>query len=179
MVARSRTRPPTLTSSTCSRTRSQPRSLLSIARLNKARLRARRSTWSRTRIDHTSLGFRGRFCPIRRPLFQGSRRGTDGRLLFSMIVSSEPTAPSRLRSDQGRQGILSPVVGLLLKPTRSSPAANGSPLPPFGTSFESAQLGGNASFPACQGPVRFTLRKGVINGPKHQHPILPLLQCCC
>src|ERR1700747_954675 len=55
MVARSRTRPPTLTSSTCSRTRSQPRSLLSIARLNKARLRARRSTWSRTRIDHTSL----------------------------------------------------------------------------------------------------------------------------
>ena len=34
MVARSRTRPPTLTSSTCSRTRSQPRSLLSIARLN-------------------------------------------------------------------------------------------------------------------------------------------------
>src|SRR5215469_7255002 len=44
MVVRSRTRPPTLTSSTCSRTRSQPRSLLSIARLNKDRLRARRST---------------------------------------------------------------------------------------------------------------------------------------
>src|SRR5215475_8189555 len=48
MVVRSRTRPPTLTSLTCSRTRSQPRSLLSIARLNKARLRARRSSWSRT-----------------------------------------------------------------------------------------------------------------------------------
>src|SRR5215472_9747105 len=101
MVVRSRTRPPTLTSSTCSLTRSQPRSLLSIARLNKARLRARRSTWSRTRIDHTSLGLRGRFCPIRRPLFQGSRRGADGWLLSSMIVSSEPTAPSRLRSDRG------------------------------------------------------------------------------
>jgi len=43
-----------------------------------------------------------------------------------MIVSSEPTAPSRLRSDQGRRGILSPVAGLLLKPTRSSSAANGS-----------------------------------------------------
>src|SRR6516162_10714344 len=120
MVARSRTRPLTLTSSTCSRTRSQPRSLLSIARLNKARLRARRSTWSRTRIDHTSLGFRGRFCPIRRPLFQGSRRGTDGRLLSSMIVSSEPTAPSRLRSGEDRRGILSPVVGWLWKPTRGS-----------------------------------------------------------
>jgi hypothetical protein len=85
----------------------QPRSLLSIARLNKARLRARRSTWSRTRIDHTSLGFRGRFCPIRRPLFQGSRCGTDGGLLSSMIVSSKPTAPSRLRSAEGRPGILS------------------------------------------------------------------------
>src|SRR5690242_18398842 len=102
MVARSRTRPPTLTSSTCSRTRSQPRSLLSIARLNKARLRARRSTWSRTRIDHTSLGFRGRFCPIRRPLFQGSRRGTDGRLLSSMMVSSEPTARPQDSHGDGR-----------------------------------------------------------------------------
>src|SRR5438105_9389612 len=111
MVARSRTRPPTLTSSTCSRTRSQPRSLLSIARLNKARFRARRSTWSRTRIDHTSLGFRGRFCRIRRPLFQGSRRGTDGWLLSSMIASSEPTAPSRLRSDEDRRGNLSPAAG--------------------------------------------------------------------
>src|SRR6266481_5197675 len=50
---------------------------------------------------------RGRFCPIRRPLFQGSRRGTDGRLLSSMIVSSKPTAPSRLRSAEGRRGILS------------------------------------------------------------------------
>src|SRR5215472_2990850 len=71
MVARSRTRPPTLTSSTCSRTRSQPRSLLSIARLNKARLRARRSTWSRTRIDHTSLCFRGRLLPNEAPFVPG------------------------------------------------------------------------------------------------------------
>src|SRR5262249_28577798 len=81
--------------------------------------------------DHTSLGFRGRFCPIRRPLFQGSRRGTDDWLLSSMIVSSEPTAPSRLRSDEGRQGILSPVVGLLLKATHSSSAASGST--PYGS----------------------------------------------
>src|SRR5215469_3353833 len=43
-----------------------------------------------------------------------------------MIISSEPTAPSRLRSDQGRRDILCPVAGLLLKPTHSSSAANGS-----------------------------------------------------
>ena len=77
------------------------------------------------------LGFRGRFCPIRRPLFQGSRRGTDGWFLSSMIVSSEPTAPSRLRSGEGRRDILSPVAGFLLKPTRGSSAANG--LTPFGS----------------------------------------------
>jgi len=38
-------------------------------------------------------------------LFQGSRRSTDGWLLSSMIVSSEPTAPSRLRSGEDRRGI--------------------------------------------------------------------------
>jgi hypothetical protein len=64
--------------------------------------------------------------PIRRPLFQGSRRGTDGWLLSSMIVFSEPTAPSRLRLDQGRRSILCPVAGFLLKPALSSSAANGS-----------------------------------------------------
>src|SRR5262249_3243638 len=47
------------------------------------------------------------------------------------IVSSEPTAPSRLRSGEGRRGILSPVAGFLLKPTRGSSAANG--LTPFGS----------------------------------------------
>src|SRR5215471_7513781 len=62
---------------------------------------------------------------VNRPLFQGSRRGTDGRLLFSMIVSSEPTSPSLLRSGEDRRGILSPVVGLLWKPTRGSSAARG------------------------------------------------------
>ncbi len=46
MVARSRTWPPTQTSLTRNRTRSQPRSLLSMARLNSARSRQRRSSWS-------------------------------------------------------------------------------------------------------------------------------------
>ena len=32
-----------------------------------------------------------------------------------MIVSSEPTAPSRLRSGEDRQGILSPAIGWLWK----------------------------------------------------------------
>jgi hypothetical protein len=48
-------------------------SLLSIARLNNARSRARSSISSRARIDHTSFGLRGRFCPISCPLFQGTR----------------------------------------------------------------------------------------------------------
>jgi len=44
-----------------------------------------------------------------------------------MIVSSEPTAPSRLRSGEDRRGILSPVVGLLWKPTRGSSATGSTP----------------------------------------------------
>ena len=60
-VARSRTLPPALTSSTLSRTRSQLLSLLPTARLNIARSRMRASSWSLTRIVHTSLGFKGRF----------------------------------------------------------------------------------------------------------------------
>ena len=48
-VARSCTRPRRIRS----RTRSQPLSLLSMARLNKARRRLRCSTWSRTRIAQT------------------------------------------------------------------------------------------------------------------------------
>jgi hypothetical protein len=55
-VARSRTLPPAVTSSIFSRTRSQPMSLLSTARLNIARSRLRFSSWSLTRIVQTSLG---------------------------------------------------------------------------------------------------------------------------
>jgi hypothetical protein len=92
-VARSRIWPPTHTSLTRSRTRSQPLSLLSMARLNKARSRLRCSSWSRTRIAHTSFGLRGRFWSTRRPLFHGVRakRGS-GWLPVSMIVSSK-TSP--------------------------------------------------------------------------------------
>src|SRR3979490_951492 len=54
-------------------TTSQPRSLLSIARLNMARSRARPSILSFVRIDQTCLGRRGGFVPVTLPLFQGTR----------------------------------------------------------------------------------------------------------
>ena len=61
-----------------------------MARLNRARSRLRCSSWSRTRIAHTSFGLRGRFWPMRRPLFHGvcAKRGC-GWSPVSMIVSSE------------------------------------------------------------------------------------------
>jgi len=86
----SQARPLALTSSTCNRTRSQPVSLLSMARFNRARPRARCSSWSRIRIAQTSFGFSGRFCPMRRPLFRGT---------FCMIASIEPTATSPASAD--------------------------------------------------------------------------------
>ena len=92
MLVRSRTAA-AQTSSICNRTRSHPLSLLSMARLNKARSGARCWSWSRTRIAQTSFGFRGRFCPVRRPLFQGT---------FCMIASIEPTAPPQLPPISGR-----------------------------------------------------------------------------
>jgi hypothetical protein len=54
------------------RTTSQPRSLLSIAKLNMARSRARPSIWSFVRIDQTCLGRNGGFAPVTLPLFQGT-----------------------------------------------------------------------------------------------------------
>src|SRR5262249_25938399 len=59
IVALSTAYPLGATSSTRSATRSQPRSLLSIARLNMARSRVRRSRCNLTRIDHTCPGRNG------------------------------------------------------------------------------------------------------------------------
>src|SRR6266478_4325175 len=58
-VARSAVYPHAATSSTRMATTSQPRSLLSIARLNMARSRVRPSIWSFVRIDQTCLGRSG------------------------------------------------------------------------------------------------------------------------
>src|ERR1700694_514140 len=77
-VARSAVYPPAATSSTLSATTSQPRSLLSIARLNMARSRTRPSIWSFVRIDQTCFGRSGGFAPVSLPLFQGVRVGGVG-----------------------------------------------------------------------------------------------------
>src|SRR5260370_14419998 len=69
-VARSAVYPPAATSSTLIATTSQPRSLLSIARLNIARSRTRPSIWSLVRIDQTCLARSGGFDPVSLPLFQ-------------------------------------------------------------------------------------------------------------
>jgi hypothetical protein len=54
-------------------TTSQPRSLLSIARLNRARSRTLRCICSLVRIAQTCLGSKGGFGPTSLPLFQGLR----------------------------------------------------------------------------------------------------------
>jgi len=66
--------PDAITSTTFIRTRSQPRNLLSIAILNRARSRWFSANSSRTRIAQTCLGFSGSFWPTMRPLFQAGRR---------------------------------------------------------------------------------------------------------
>jgi hypothetical protein len=88
--ARSRTTVPEQMSSTLRRTRSDARSLLSIARLNSAKSRAESDISSRTLIDQTCLGSSGRFCPTMRPLFQARRT----RVAVSM-ASSLPSRPPR------------------------------------------------------------------------------------
>src|ERR1700738_882652 len=60
-------------SSTLMATTSQPRNLLSIARLNMARSRIRPSNSNRVLIDQTCFGRSGGLAPISLPLFQGVR----------------------------------------------------------------------------------------------------------
>ena len=73
VMARGLTRPPLTRSPMRTLTRSQPRSLLSIARSKSARSRSLRSRSSQNRTAHTCLGFRGRFAPGFRPAFQAGR----------------------------------------------------------------------------------------------------------
>jgi hypothetical protein len=73
-MARGRIWLPWVMSRTRRLTRSQPRSLLSIAKLNSARSRTWCAFCRSIRIAQMSLGFKGGFWPIRLPLFQGSRR---------------------------------------------------------------------------------------------------------
>lgn len=70
-MAREAIWPPWDTSETRSLTRSQARSLESIARLNSARSQTLLRSCSRTRIAQMSLSFSGAFWPTSFPLFQG------------------------------------------------------------------------------------------------------------
>jgi hypothetical protein len=76
-IARSAVYRPAATSSTLMATTSQPRSLLSIARLNMARSRARPPIWSFVRIEQTCLGRSGGFAAVSFPLFHGIRLGAE------------------------------------------------------------------------------------------------------
>src|SRR6476661_6627732 len=73
MLARSSAWPFGATSATLSATTSQPRSLLSIAKLNIAKSRLRPSTCSLVRINQTYFGCSGGLAPVNFPLFQGAR----------------------------------------------------------------------------------------------------------
>jgi Sodium/calcium exchanger protein len=64
---------------------SQPRSLLSMARLNMARSGVRPSTNNRVLIAQTCFGRRGGFAPISLPLFHGARRELQSSL-SGMVV---------------------------------------------------------------------------------------------
>src|SRR5471030_2075369 len=66
---------------------SQPRSLLSMARLNSARSRVRCSIWSLVRIAQTCFCRNGGLAPVSFPLFQGIRLGADSsELALSCMV---------------------------------------------------------------------------------------------
>ena len=94
MVARRRTLAPEQISSTRSLTRSQARSLLSIARLKIARSRLDPAISRRTRMDQTCFGSRGFFWPMSNPLFQGRRP-----LLIERIdIGGAPPSRPPLRS---------------------------------------------------------------------------------
>ena len=93
IVARCRTLVPEQTSSNRSLTRSQARSLLSIARLKIARSRLDRAISRRTRMDQTCFGSRGFFWPMSNPLFQGRWSLPAGRT--SMGTPPPPSPPRR------------------------------------------------------------------------------------
>jgi len=81
---------PCMTSDMRSLTKSQARSLLSRARLNRARSRRRLSNWRRIRIAQTSFGFSGGFCPMSLPLFHGTWVESVALVLSFQITSSPP-----------------------------------------------------------------------------------------
>jgi hypothetical protein len=84
-------------SSSRSLTKSQARSLLSIARLKIARSRTDRAISRRTRIDHTCLGSRGFFWPTSNPLFQGRWHRSTGVWAYGILRHPAPRVALRDR----------------------------------------------------------------------------------
>jgi len=101
-IARSRTLPPPTTSSIVNRTRSQPLSSLSMARLNIAKSRRCPSSGRRTRMVQTSFGFSGCCWPISRPLFQGARR--QGEMGFPVVIVVSDAGPVHLSAGSPSTG---------------------------------------------------------------------------
>src|SRR5262249_18336838 len=117
-VARSMAYPCGAMSSTLRATTSQPRSLLSIARLNIAKSRLRSAIWSFVRIDQTCFGRSGGLAPTRLPLFSGprAREGTTEVSLVCMVIV--------LASENGQNGLSASVPGRrLASAIRASPVA--------------------------------------------------------
>src|SRR6201996_668576 len=89
-------------------TTSQPRSLLSIARLNMARSRARPSICSFVRIDQTCLGRSGGFAPVNFPLFHGSRLGFGqafNRSCMAILLGLVTEAKKHVPLDQALESV--------------------------------------------------------------------------
>src|SRR6266568_5962491 len=112
MVARSRTRPPAQTSSTCNRTRSQPLSLLSMARLKKSEIPLSLLELEPDPDRPNVLGFQ-------RALLSGETAFVPGSTLHDRL--HQPTTPSAAPADwQARQSIRTTGLGHLSR--RSVPA---------------------------------------------------------
>src|SRR5262249_40128662 len=83
------------TSSTLIAITSQPRSLLSIARLNIARSRLFRAFWSMPRIAQTCFCLSGGLAPISLPLFQGTPVGVERVRIASSCMVKPPLLLTR------------------------------------------------------------------------------------
>lgn len=86
-------------------TKSHPRSLLSMAKLNSARSRWFSAISSRMRITQTCFGISGRLCPTTRPLFQ-ARRHARMAGKFAMVMRVPPIRhdPPQRQPDLGNSG---------------------------------------------------------------------------
>src|SRR5665811_1885705 len=98
-------------------TTSQPRNLLSMARLNSARSRVRCSIWSLVRIAQTCFCRSGGLAPVSFPLFQGIRLGA-GR---SKLVLSCMVALLGYRGGPACLGTLGVGILFVIGPTASIP----------------------------------------------------------